>query len=232
MPQRHAFPHTPVGLPRRALCVAAAAVALLSLAPNGAMAQATGHAPHGATGTRASGAAGQPATAAATPDQRFLRQLADYYENLRTQAHTGMMAPAGHAAHGAASDPAALDADIDARQREALQLLTTLYRDAYSPRATPDSGRAAAERGSQPAMSSMPSMPGMGMNTADSGAAHGGAEASPLAPEFRRGVALIDAARGRLRRPEVRALAVRHRALLRKQLGEPTPTPSARPSSR
>lgn len=216
MRQRPAFARDSIPPFRRALSVTAVVIALANVAPHLAAAQTAGHPPHGAASAPA---AGQPSPVASTPDQRFLRQLADYYEGLRAQAHVGMGAPAGHAAHGAASDPAALDSEIDARQREVLQLLTSVYRDAYSPNAAADSALAAAR----------PGTPGARPEVAAGGAAHG-AEATPLAPQFRRGVALIDAASGRLRRPEVRALAERHRTLLRKQLGEPAAAPDERPS--
>ena len=119
-------------------------------------------------------------------DQAFLREMLDHHEAVLALAHDQMMAPAGHASHGTASDPGDVDAALDVEKRRMLALLDSLYGEAYSPRAA----------------APLTAAPG---STA-AGAEHEAFQTA-LAAQLRAGVALVDRVRHDLRRPRVRALA-------------------------
>ena len=144
-------------------------------------------------------------------DQAFLRAMLDHHEAALALAHDQMMAPAGHAEHGAAADPGDVDAVLDIEKRRMLALLDSLYGEAYSPRAAPPP----AATGSSPS----PATP----------AAAGGADhdvyRTRLSAQLRAGVTLVDRYRHELRRPPVRALAdsLRETQLAQLRLLGPTP---------
>lgn len=119
-------------------------------------------------------------------DQAFLRAMVDHHETVLALAHDQMMAPAGHGAHGTASDPGDVDAALDVEKRRMLALLDSLYGEAYSPRAA----------------APPPATPG----SMAAGAEHE-AYQTALAAQLRAGVALVDRFRHDLRRPRVRAVA-------------------------
>lgn len=130
-------------------------------------------------------------------DHLFLRRMLDHHEAVITRVHDQMMEPAGHAAHGTAADPNAMDSYLDAEKLEMLALLDTLYGEKYSP-LTP-------ARAPRPREDAAPTEP---------------TATEELAPAFRSGIALIDAFRHHLRRPAVRALADRLRATQLARLAE------------
>ncbi len=66
-------------------------------------------------------------------DQHFLRAMADYYDGMRSIAHGRMMQPSGHASHGGQNDPALIDGEFDLLQQQVLTMLSTLYKEQYSP---------------------------------------------------------------------------------------------------
>ena len=148
-------------------------------------------APPPAPGTRIEAAPPpRPLSPARDADHHFLRHMLDHHERIILVAHEQMMEPAGHAAHGAGTDPGALDSRLDAEKLEMLALLRKLYAETYSPRA----GVAEAD-------------------AHDTGAGEEGpAVQARLATEFRAGVALVDRSLPGLTRPAVRDLARRVRA--------------------
>ena len=137
-------------------------------------------------------------------DQRFLRQFADHYETLRQIAHAWMVKDYARAKRDTTVDPGNLDGAVDSEQRELLAVLSRLYGENYTPRP----GRltdAHSARG----------------RVLDTTPARRTAALSPSAPEamadtalaaFRRGTALVDSGLPKLRRREIRDLALRLRA--------------------
>lgn len=177
--------------------------------------------------TQAAGAAGAqplrrsaPSTAQAVgPDQAFLRSMVDHYEMIRSMAHDAMMMPASHGEHGKKADPAELDSQFDMQQREMLALLTSLYKDNYSARPL--------KAAKPPAEKANASMGGMVMAN---GATMSESPAQVVAM-LRDGVRMIDSYRGRLRHPEVRTLAARHRATLAAMIAANAPEAATTDSS-
>ncbi|GLC28213.1 hypothetical protein [Roseisolibacter agri] len=169
-----------------------------------------------------------PASVAALPaardaDQDFLRHMLDHHEALITSAHEGMMQPAGHAAHGTAQDPAETDAALDAEKREMLALLDRLYGEQYSPRP----GAGSAVDPSRTGGAARPTPPLPAREAAHAAAAASEAGSAPA--RYREGVELIDRFLPRLRRPAVRALAVRLRATQGARASTTPPGPRATP---
>lgn len=143
-----------------------------------------------------------PPPPARDADQAFLRQMLDHHETTIALAHTQMMSPAGHAVHGVAGDPVALDSRLDAEKQEMLALLSRFYGESYSPRTdTLAAANAHAEASVPTGGAAMPPA--------------GGSKTMPMmdvGASLRRGATLVDQHLPRLKRAEVRALAGRMRA--------------------
>lgn len=170
-------------------------------------AAASGVAAGGTTASRAESARGATATPTPRPpldpardaDQDFLRHMLDHHETVLALTHAQMMDPAGHAAHGGASDPTAMDAKLDAEKMEMLALLSRVYGEDYSPRASEAPGPVA-------------SAPASGTSPSAAEQDHGDELARALATQLRAGAALAERYSPRLTRPAVRDLARRLRA--------------------
>lgn len=144
-------------------------------------------------------------------EQDFLRRMLDHHEMLLTTLHSQMMQTRGHAAHGTKVDPAEWDARLDAEKSEMLRLLKAYYQEEYSPSATGGSGAPAGKSRVAGPPSSMPGMPASGASGPDSAEAEM-AGLARLATQLREGAALVERYQGRLKRPEVQAVA-RHARL-------------------
>lgn len=128
-------------------------------------------------------------------DQHFLRAMADYYDGMRSIAHGRMMQPSGHASHGGQNDPAIVDGEFDLLQQQVLTMLSTLYREQYSPVMPKAVAALTKPDGTMASLNHEESQ-------------------TQLAGQIRQGIATIDAFRNNLHRPEVRAIASKHRPML------------------
>lgn len=127
--------------------------------------------------------------------------MADYYDGMRSIAHGRMMQPSGHASHGGQNDPAIVDGEFDILQQQVLTMLSTLYKEQYSPVMPKAVSALTKPDGTMASLSHEESQ-------------------AQLAGQIRQGVATIDAFQNKLHRKEVRAIAAKHRTLLASWLAQ------------